>query len=245
LYEEGDNWVYDVDMSVGTLRLSGRVTYMIAGESSMSAGGFSYDTYEMDQYGSFDVSGTIYESWASGTATLSGSGSMDQDSLDLIVSDQNLSISVTAQLLTPPLTLTLWDHIISTYSPPSGTGQEPEDIEEGVSWTKNYTIESVERSFDSWFRAIASDSYSYSSTSVYNYIGSSPTIVPSGTFECNVVMEHNEYGVTTSWMSEKVGMVVKSEYHPGSSDSITQLIVSHSHKPLPTGEWSPAMVITR
>jgi hypothetical protein len=243
LYELGDNWVYDIDMSVGTLLLSGTITYQFVGESSKSAGGLSYDTYEIYQYGSLNVSGTLYGSWASGTATISGTASFDQVSLDLVVSDQNLSISVSAPLLTPPLTISLWDHMVSTYSPPGGIGQEPDAAEVGMSWTKNYTIESVERSFDSRFRAITNDSYSYSSTSVYTYMGADPTVVPAGTFECDVVMERDEYGVTTNWMNERVGMVVKSEYHPGSSDSVTQLLVSYSYNPLPSEDWSPTIVL--
>jgi hypothetical protein len=56
-------------------------------------------------------------------------------------------------------------------------------------------------------------------------------------------MEDDEYGVTTSWICEKVGMVVKSEYNSGSSDSITLLLVSYSHTLSPQEDWSPAMVL--
>ncbi len=239
-YELGDEWVYDVDMSVDTLLLSGTITYVFAGKSSRSAGGFSYATYEIDQSGSFNIEGMISDSWASGTATISGTGSYEQDSLDLIVLDQNLSMTVSAPLLNPPLTMTLWDHIISTYTPPGGVGQVPVYVDVGRSWTKNYTIESAEMSFDSRFQTITSDSYSYSSTSVYAYMGTSQVIVPAGRFKCDVVTERDEYGVAKYWMSEKVGMVVKSEYNPGSSDSMTQSLVSYHYRASPPGDWSPA-----
>lgn len=242
-YESGDEWVYDVEISVDTLHLSGTITYMFAGESSRTEGGFSYDTYEIDQFGSFNVEGTLFGSWASGTATISGRGSMDQGRLDLISIDQNLSISVSVPLLNPPLTMTLWDHVITTYTPPGGVGRDPEHVEVGKSWTKNYTIKSVEMSFDSRFSAITSNSYSYSSTSVYTYMGTSSIVVPAGKYVCDVVTERDEYGVTKSWMSEKVGMVVKSEYNPGSSDSMTQSLVSYSYRALPQEDWSPAIVL--
>jgi hypothetical protein len=239
----GDIWIYDFDMTVGTLSLSGTMTYSFIGESSKNISGIAYETYEMSESGSLEVTGTFYGTWAFGTATITGTDSMDRESLDLIVSDINLSMTLSVPTQNPPVTIDTWDHLISTYSPPGGIGQVPEDFKVGSSWTKNYTIESVETSFDSRFRAITNDSHSYSSTCVYTYLGTSSVIVPAGKFECEKVTEDDEYGVTTSWICEKVGMVVKSEYNSGFSDSITQLLVSYSYTPSPQEDWSPAMVL--
>src|SRR4030042_274216 len=113
--------------------LAGTVTYSSEGEGSVSVAGYSYDTYEFELDGSLTISGTLEGYTISGTAFMEGTESVDQKSLDLISSDTNLSMSVTVYVLGTPMTLDIWEHGVSTYSPPGGVGEEPEDPEEDAS----------------------------------------------------------------------------------------------------------------
>jgi len=227
-YKTGDEWVYDFDMQLGTITLSGKVTYSFDGESSRSVAGFAYSTYEIGYMGSLTVGGTAQGYTVSGTATLVGTDSLDQASLDTIVSDSNLSMTVTYATSTP-VTAVFWEHNITTYSPPSGIGEEPENPAEGVSWTKTQTEHYESMAYDNG--DITEVSSSVSVTTTYTYLGVRTITVPAGKFDCNVTQEDYGDGITTNWYCDDVGSFVKSSYQSGSSTSGTQVLTSYIYTP--------------
>jgi hypothetical protein len=232
-YESGDEWVYDFDMTIETILLSGTVTYSFDGESSKSVAGYAYNTYEMGYDGSMTISGTLEGYAVTGTATIRGVDSLEQATLDEIRSDFNLSMTLTAVVNNIPATLVMWEHNISTYSPPGGVGEEPEDPDEGASWTETYTVHSETMSYDDG--DITENSYSVSATETHTYLGVKTITVPAGTFECEVIQTDDGDDISTDWHCDDVGTYVKSVYGLGSSESGTMLLTSFSYTPPPSG----------
>jgi len=241
-YESGDEWVYDIDMTIETMVLSGTVAYSFDGESSKSVAGYAYSTYEMKYDGSLTIAGTLEGYAVSGTASIDGVESLDQASLDTIVSDYNISMTIATVVLGTPVSMEFWKHEVSTYSPPGGVGEEPENPDVGASWTKTYTVHSEIMSYEDG--DITEDSSSESTIRTYTYLGVKTITVPAGTFECDVIQTDDGDSITTDWYSDKVGAYVKSVYESGSSGSGTQLLTSFSYTPPSSGGGlSNAMVL--
>lgn len=240
-YETGDEWIYNFDMQLETMTLSGTVTYSFDGESSKSVAGFAYSTYEIGFGGSLAIGGTMQGYTVSGTAAIAGTDSVDKASLNTIVSDYNISMTVTVATFIP-VTLVMWEHNVTTYSPPSGTGEEPDDPDEGESWTKTYTVHYETMAYDDG--AITVDSSSVSVTKTYTYLGVRTITVAAGTFECEVIQEDDGDSITTDWYCDDVGTHVKSVYESSSSGSGTEVLTSFSYTPPSTGgDLSNAMIL--
>jgi hypothetical protein len=217
-------------MQLNTLTLSGTLIHSYEGESSKSVAGWAYDTYEMGYQGSLSVGGNVQGYPASGTATIVGSNSMEQSSLDAIVSEVNLSMTVTVSRAGYiPATMVFWEHSITTNSPPGGTGVEPENPDEGASWTKAYTVHFEDMTYDNGNLTEASSSTSVTET--ITYLGVRTITVPAGTFECEVHQVDDGDSISTYWYSDDVGMNVKSAYQSGSSQSGTQVLTSYTYTP--------------
>ena len=227
-YKTGDEWVYDFDMQLGTLTLSGTLTYSFEGESSTSVAGFTYSTYEMGSQGSLAVGGTVQGYTASGTATMVGTDSLDQANLYTIISESNLSMTVTVATAIP-MTMVYWEHNITTYSPPGGMGAEPANPAEGASWTMTQTEHYEDMTYDNG--DITKVASSVSVTTTYTYLGVRTITVPAGKFDCNVTQEDDGDGITTNWYCDDVGSLVKSSYQSGSSTSGTQVLTSYTYTP--------------
>ena len=228
-YESGDEWVYDYDMTIDTMLLSGTLTVSFDGESTRSVAGYAYSTYELVYYGSMIVSGTILGYPVTGTATWRGVDSLDQATLDEIRWDGNLSMTLTAVVYNTPVTWVWWEHNVSTYSPPGGVGEWPEDPDEGASWTETYTVHSDSMVYDDG--DITENSYSVPLTETYTYLGVKTITVPAGTFECEVIQTDDGDSIYTDWSCDDVGNYVKSAYESGSSESGTMLLISFIYTP--------------
>jgi hypothetical protein len=227
--ESGDYWTYNVDMTTDGLDLKGTTTYTFDGESTKSIAGNVYSTYEIRFDGSMAITGLMSGKAASGEASIYGVESLDQVDLDTIVTDQNMSMNITLLGGSVPVTMKFWDHNVSTYSPPGGTGEEPENLDVGDSWTKTYTVHSeVTRSDDG---NITKKSFSKSTTVTYTYLGIETIISGAGTFECHAVQADDGESITTDWYSDEVGMSVKSVYESDFSESGTQILKSFSYTP--------------
>ena len=233
VYESGDEWVYDMSMTMESMILTGTITYSSEGKGSASVAGYSYDTYEIESDGLLTISGTLDGYTITGTASMIGTESVDQKSLYLIKDDANLSMSITFIVYPFPATIHLWRHGVSTYSPPGGVGETPEDPEEGESWTKTYTVHS--EIMDYRDGEITTESSSISETRTYTYMGKQSVSVPAGTFECEVIQVDDGDSITTYWVTYNVGREVKSEYEAGFSQSGTALLKSYSYDPSPSG----------
>ena len=242
-YESGDSWVYDIDMTMESMLLSGTYTLSFDGESSKSVAGYVYSTYEMKYHGSMTVTGTILGLAGSGTGTIDEVDSLDQESLDVVVSDYNLWMTLSVVVLGSPVSMEYWEHNVSTYSPPGGVGDEPEDPDEGTSWTKTYTVHS-ETMVKLDGVDITEESSSISVTETYTYLGVKTITVPAGTFKCDVIQtDYGDY-ITTDWYCDDVGTYVKSVYESGSSESGTELLTSFSYTPPSSGGGlSNAMIL--
>lgn len=241
-YETGDAWIYDIDMTMDSMLLSGTYTESFDGESSKSVAGYAYSTYEMKYHGSMTVTGTLWGYAVSGTATINGVDFLDQESLNVIVSDLHLSMSLSVVYLGSPVSVEYWEHNVSTYSPPGGVGDEPEDPDEGTSWTKTYTVHSETVINDDG--DITEESPSFSVTETYTYMGVQTITVPAGTFECEVIQTDDGDSIWTDWYSDSVGTYVKSVYEAGSSQSGTELLKSYSYTPPPSeGGLSNATIL--
>jgi len=227
-YETGDEWVYDFDMQILTFELSGTVTYSFEGESSKSVNGIVYNTYEIGYVGSLGIEGTVQQYTASGIATIVGTDSLDQASLDYVVSDSNLTLTVKVATY-PPVAEFFWEHNVTAYSPPGGTGKEPENPYEGASWMKTST--EFYESMVNYNGDITEASSSISGTIIYTYLGLRTITVPAGTFECEVIQQVAGDSIQTDWYCDDVGMVVKSVSESGSSASSTQVLTSFSYTP--------------
>jgi len=238
-YEAGDNWIYDCTMNIDTMVLSGLVTESFEGLSTKSVGGYIYTTYEMKTHGVLAISGSFEGFVVSGSASITDIDSVDTESLNKVVSDVNLSMTISVTILGIPVTVEAWEHNVTTYSPPGGLGDEPDCPFEGQSWTKSYTVHYESTScFDG---DISSTSGSVSETVTYTYLGEKSMTVPAGTFFCDVIQQDHGEGISTDWYNSTVGMQVKSAYEEG-SNSGTMLLMSYSYTP--PDRTPPSVVIT-
>jgi hypothetical protein len=228
-YESGDEWVYDYDVTIDTMLLSGTLTYSFDGESTKSVAGYAYSTYEIGYHGSMTISGTFGGYPVTGTATMRGVDSLDQATLDEIRWDDNFSMTLTVVVYNTPETWVWWEHNVSTYSPPGGVGERPEDPDEGASWTETYTVHSDTMVYDDG--DITENSYSVPLTETYTYLGVKTITVPAGTFECEVIQTDDGDAIYTDWYCDDVGSWVKSAYESGSSESGTLVLTSFSYTP--------------
>lgn len=240
-YQPGDEWTYDMDMTIDTVVLSGTVRYYFDGEDTRSVAGYQYVTYEIRCHGSMAITGTVEGYSVSGTASIDGVDSVDQRSLDVVVSESNLSMTMSTTVLFVPMSMEFWVHNVDTYSPPGGVGDEPQSKEEGVSWTKTYNTHT--ETMTSEDGDITTDSSSDSETETYTYMGLKSVTVPAGEFECDVIQTNDGDSITTDWYNDRVGTYVKSVYQSGSSESGTLLLKSYSYTPPSSGTLSTAMTL--
>jgi hypothetical protein len=240
-YEAGDEWTYDLEMTMDTIMLSGSATYSFEGLSKKSVAGYSYDTYEMKGHGTMTISGEIEGFSVGGTATLNGIDSIDRENLDVVVSDSNLSMTISTTVNGSPMSMQFWEHGVNTYSPPGGVGEEPANPKEGVSWTMSRTLHSETMTSEDGI--ITTDSASYSETITYTYMGEKSITVPAGTFKCDVIQEDDGDSITTSWYNAKVGAEVKSVYQSGSSESGTMVLKSFRYTPSSSGGFPLSMAL--
>jgi hypothetical protein len=232
-YESGDSWAYDLDMTIESLLLSGTTTSTYDGESSKSVAGYAYSTYEMRYHGSMTVTGSIEGYAVTGTATLNEVDSIDQESMNLVVSDYTMSMTMSVVILGTAYGMDYSEHNVSTYSPPGGVGDEPKDPDEGTSWTKTYNVHYETTVNDDG--DITTESSSISLTGTYTYLGIRTITVPAGTFECEVIQTDYGDGISTDWYCDDVGTYVKSVYESGSTQSGTEHLTSFSYTPPSSG----------
>ena len=242
MYESGDSWTYDMDVTMGSLVLSGTYTCSFDGKSSKSVAGYVYSTYEMKYHGSMTVSGAYAGYNTAGTAIIDEYVSVDQELLEVVVSDYSLSMTISVFVTNFPVSMAYSENNVSTYSPPSGVGAEPKDPDEGTSWTKTYTVYSEVRVNDDG--DITEESYSIPVTETYTYMGVKTITVPAGTFKCEVIQTDHGDHISTDWYSDDVGAYVKSAYQSGSSESGTEVLTSFSYTPPSSGGGlSTAMIL--
>ena len=233
VFKLGDQWIYDMSMTIGEITMEGSVTYSYDGESTETVAGHNYSTYEMKYHGSMDISGFMSGYQTTGTATILGVDSMDTTNLDSIVSDYNLSMTAMTLYQGTPMTLVRWVHDVTKYSPPGGLGDVPEDPHVGESWTKIRTMYSNTMTSDNG--VITEDSYARVVNETYTYLGVKTISVPAGTFKCEVIQANDGTNLETQWYSDEVGMLVKDVYEAGPSESGTQLLTSFRYTSPPSG----------
>jgi len=242
-FETGDSWSYDADLTIESMLLSGTYAVTYEGESTKSVAGYTYSTYEMKYHGTLTVTGSMGGYAVTGTATLNEIDSVDQESLNLVVSDYTMSMTLSAVILGTAYSYGYSEHNVSTYSPPGGVGDEPEDPDEGTSWTNTYTVHYETTVNDDG--DITTESSSISVTETYTYLGVKTITVPAGTFKCEVIQTDYGAGISTDWYCDDVGAYVKSVYESGSTQSGTEQLTSFSYTPpASAGALSNAMMLT-
>jgi len=240
-YEAGDSWTYDMEMTIESLQLSGTYTQTFDGESTQTVAGYTYSTYEIGYHGSLTITGTMLGYTVSGTATVSGVDSVDQNSLNVVVGDYEISMEYSVVIGSTPVTMEYSEHNISKISPPGGVGEEPEHPDEGTSWTKTYTVHSETTINDDG--DISTESSSFTARETYTYMGVQTITVPAGTFECEVIQTDDGESISTGWYCDDTGTYVKSAYETGSSQTATRLLKSYSYTPPSSGGLSSAMML--
>ena len=232
-YKIGDRWVYAISLDMDEMNMTGTVTYSVDAITTESVAGVTYDTYTIVGDGAMDITGAVENVALTGTATISETGSIDVERLDTIVSDMNMSMSLTMEVFSESMTVTMWEREITTYSPPGGVGEEPQDPEEGDTWILTYTAHHEFIAYDG--DAITTDSDSSTETRTYLYIGRETITVPAGTFDCEVVQVDDGEDIETTWYSDEVGTQVKSVVEYDSSSSGTKVLTAYTFTPKEPG----------
>ncbi len=233
-YDIGDNWVYEIDMEMEGMELSGTYTNSVDAVSTTSVAGVVYDTYTVGLDGDLTITGEIEGVTVTGSATYTGEQYVDMETADMVKSDLNLSMEVEMEILGMEISLDIWMRDIVTYSPPGGTGDAPEEPEEGDTWVMTYTEHYESTSFDGF--SITSDSDSETVTVSYLYVGLETITVPAGTFDCEVVQMDDGEDIETDWYCDDVGAMVKSEYDSDSDMSMTYVLTSYEYTPDGSGD---------
>ncbi len=233
-FDIGDNWVYDIEMDMDDMSLTGTYTVSIDEISTTSVAGVTYDTYTGGFDGDLLISGDIEGVTVEGSATYSGALYIDMATIDEVKSDANLSMDVEMEYLGLPYEFSTWSHDIITYSPPGGTGEEPEDPEEGDTWVMTLTQHIDSTSFDG--TSITTESDSNTVTVSYLYVGLETITVPAGTFDCEVIQEDDGEDIETTWYCEEVGAMVKSVEDSDLSMSVTFELTSYEYTPEGSGD---------
>ena len=226
-YEIGDEWVYDVTMEMGSVTLTGTTTFSVDEVKTETVAGLTYDVYSFGRDGSFLAEGEyLGMPMVEGTSTWTGSYSVDVDTLDTIRSDTNFSMSF--MVGDGSIFIETWVHSITTYSPPGGIGEEPDEMTEGAIWFIMHTTHSEIVTYEMYY--ITSDSYSSTETKIYRYIGRDTITVPAGVFDCVVIQVDDGNSIETYWYCEDVGGEVKSVYESTDGDG-TYVLTSYSFTP--------------
>lgn len=240
-YEIGDNWVYNIEMDMEDLDLEGTYVVTVDALSTTTVAGVAYDTYTIGFDGSLDLSGEIEGVTVEGSAEYSAMVFVDVETLDDVKQDLNLSMDVEMEFLGIPIELSMWEHTVTTYSPPGGIGEEPEDPEEGDSWTMTCTEHTDSTSYDGI--SITSDSGSATVTMSYLCVGKETVVTPAGTFECDVTQKDDGDSIQTTWYSDVVGNDVKIVIDSDSDTSVTYLLASYQYIPDEEDEDSSVLYI--
>jgi hypothetical protein len=229
-YEIGNFWTYNLEMEADPMTLTGEVTFSIDGIKTETVAGVTYDVYDMGLDGGFSITGDYLGTTIEGTSSYTGSYSVEIQEFDEIRSNTNLSMSITMEggTLSEPYEYETWTHTVTTYSPPGGVGDEPDELTEGVNWVLTYTLHRETTESDDGVVSIESESYT--ETRTYTYIGRETVTVPAGTFDCEIVQVDDGDSIETSWICEDVGAEVKSVYESTDSDGV-YVLKSYSYTP--------------
>ena len=226
-YEIGDEWVYDLTMETYSVTLTGTITYSVDGVNTEAVAGLTYDVYDFGIDGNFLATGEYLGfPMVDGTSTYTGSYSVDVETLDTIRSDTNFSMSFMWGDGT--ILIETWEQTITTYSPPGGIGEEPDEMTEGDIWFIMHTTHSETVTYNMYY--ITTDSDSSTETKTYRYIGRDTITVPAGNFDCVVVQVDDGEGITTRWYCEAVGSDVKSVYESSNMED-TYVLTSYTFTP--------------
>ncbi len=223
-YSTGDEWTYHLTTTMDDMIMGGTLHRTYAGTTARIVNGSSCEVYELRSEIELTISGSYEGYGVMGSVTATEIVYQDKEYLDTLVDDYDESMTMTVVGLG---SVQVRIHNVSIYSPPGGIGEEPEQLDVGVTWTKTYTVRSeVTETYDG---DLTSSSYTVSETYTYLITAREEVTVPAGTFDCEVLQVTDPDGVTTYWLSEETGSEVKLVYEGDSGYWAMAVLRSYSY----------------
>lgn len=229
LYEDGDTWVYDVEIQYESLEFSGPMTYAVMNEEVTESAGLDYEVYNVSVDGKLWIVGEYEGVDMVGTYTYNGSVYREVHDLDLVRSEERIVTAMTLEYASISMYFEYIEETTTTYSTPGGVGDEPEDPTEGDTWELVFTYE-TESMYDDNGDVTYDSDISVAQVG-YTYMRKETITVPAGTYECDVILAFDGETRETYWTSDEAGSEVKYMYESASGENGTYLLRSTTFTP--------------
>lgn len=215
---DGDYWVYDIEMIVEGVPVTGTLTYDFVGSGTL-LNDDEFDAVDIFRItGSFEGSSSVAGIAASVSGVYDGYGYTVQGGVAIVMSDMSTFVNVTHGIGTLLLVTPVEAHETAFYLPPLMSGFDQDSAALGDIW--NETVETrLVSSFDNGSVSydedvVLEERYAFSVDSVDEVLGTA-----AGEFNCVVVSMSYESGNEVTWYCPDAGRPVRTErYINGSSD---------------------------
>ncbi len=231
-YEDGDTWVYDVEILYESFEFSGSMTHVVVGDEVTESAGLDYEVYNISVDGKLWITGEYEGVDIVGTYTYNGSAYLEMDDLDLVRSEERIVTAMTFEYASVPTYFEYVEETTTTYSTPGGVGDEPEDPTDGDSWELAFTYKTESMYDDNG--EISYDSDISVEQVGFTYLRKETITVPAGTYECDVIHAFNGETRETYWTCDEAGGDVKYMYESVSGENGTYLLRSTTFAPTST-----------
>ena len=208
--------------------MSGTMHVFFSGVTTKVAEGSSYNVFEFVSEVNLTVSGLIQGMTVTGGSISTERVFKDRISLMTVADEYYEKVTLTITSGRVSEMIEAWEYNVTTYSPTLGTGPKGETWEVGTNWTEScHASSDVEgRSGGTFYQ----ESYEFLANATYSVLPRENITVPAGTFDCAVVRQLYSDGVTTRWVSDKVGNDVRVISESSSSQRTAVTLKSYSYR---------------